>query len=191
MQLRTDKVKFLGHIITESGIRADPEKISCITNMPPLTNFTEVRRFLGMVQYLARYLPRLADVTGPLRALTKKEKDFEWNSPQEEAFRQVKDLITKEPVLRFYDSSHNLEIQCDASDKGLGATLMQDGQPLEFASRSLTDTESRYAPIEKEMLAIVWAVERYYQFAYGNFTTIYSDHKPLERIMMKPLKDVP
>jgi transposase InsO family protein len=191
LQLRTNCVKFLGHIISDKGLQADPEKVQCIQQMAAPTDPSEVRRFLGMIQYLARFMPDLATVSEPLRSLTKKDSEFLWGPEQEVAFSHIKKLITREPVLRFYDGGKDLEIQCDASDKGLGATLMQEGQPLEYGSRSLTETESRYAPIEKEMLAIVWAVERYHQYTYGNFTTVYSDHKPLERIMMKPLKEVP
>ena len=84
-----------------------------------------------------------------------------------------------------------LEVQCDASNIGLGATLMQENQPIVYSSRTLTETEKHYAPIEKELLAVVWSMEKFHQYTYGNYTTVYSDHKPLEFILKKALKDVP
>ena len=82
-------------------------------------------------------------------------------------------------------------IQCDASEKGLGAALLQEGQPIAFASRALTDTETRYAQIEKEMLAIVFAAEKFDQYTFGHSVTVQSDHKPLESILKKPLFSAP
>ena len=97
----------------------------------------------------------------------------------------------KEPVLRFYNPEEELEIQCDASDTGLGAVLMQAGQPIAYKSHAMTPAERNYAPIEKEMLAIAWSVEVFHQYTCGRNTKVSSDHKPLERIMVKALKDVP
>ena len=98
----------------------------------------------------------------------------------------MKQLLASTPVLRYYDGQKDLEIQCDACDKGLRAALMQEGQPIAFGSRALTEVEGRYAPIEK-----VEKVERYHQYTFGNRTTVYSDHRTLQNIMEKPLKQVP
>lgn len=123
--------------------------------------------------------------------LTKKDVPYLWQQDHQAAFDATKKLTTAMPVLRYYDPRADLEVQCDASDTGIGATLMQEGQPIAYASRVLTPTEQHYAPIEKKMLAIAWAMEKYHQYTYGNLTTVYSDHKPLESIMVKALKDVP
>ena len=89
-------------------------------------------------------------------------------------------LITKAPVLKFYNVTEEATIQCDASEKGLGATLLQKGQPIAFASRSLTTSEQNYAQIEKECLAIVFACERFNQYIHGRvYTTVHTDHRPL------------
>lgn len=99
--------------------------------------------------------------------------------------------MTKAPVLAYYDLRKPLEIQCDASETGLGAALLQNGQPVSFASRALTPTEIRYAQIEKEMLAIVFALKRFHQYTFGRITTIITDHKPLQSILKKQLDQVP
>lgn len=96
-------------------------------------------------------------------------------------------LVTEASVLSYYNPSSDLAIQCDASQKGLGAALLQDQKPVVYTSHALTETETRYAQIEKEMLAIVYALEKFNQFTYGRHVSIYSDHKPLEAISKKPL----
>ena len=191
MQLRKSSIKFLGHIVTSEGLKPDPEKIKAIRDMKEPSNVTELRGFIGFVQYLAKFLPNLSDVIEPLRKLTKQDMKWKWSDKESKAFNKTKEMLAKEPVLRYYDPKEQLEIQCDASDIGLGEALLQNGQPIAYSSRALTETEQRYAPIEKEMLAITWSVEKYHQYTYGRQTTVKSDHKPLERIMIKPLKDIP
>ena len=127
----------------------------------------------------------------PIRQLTKKDAPWKWSQPQQQAFEKVKQLATKAPVLRYYDPDKELQVQCDASQKGIGAALMQEGKPLAYASRALTETEERYAQIEKEMLAIVFSLEKFHHYTYGRPVNVFSDHKPLEMILKKPLSAVP
>ena len=157
IKLRQSEVPFIGHIATSKGLRADPNKVKAITEMPRPTDVAGVQRLLGMSQYLAKFLPHLSDLTKPLRELTHKEVEWVWDQPQERAFRQLQEAITSTPVLRYYNLAEEVTIQCDTSQAGLGAALMQGGQPVAYASRALTDTETRYAQIEKELLAIVFA----------------------------------
>ena len=96
-----------------------------------------------------------------------------------------------DPVLCFYDHAKEITVQCDASQTALGAALLQEGQPLAFANRALTDTETRYAQIEKEMLAVVWSLEKFNQYTYGRKVNVVSDHKPLECILKKALANAP
>ena len=126
-----------------------------------------------------------------IRRLTWNCAPWNWSSEQDQAFANVQRLVTEAPVLRYYDPSLDLTIQCDASQSGLGAALLQNGKPIEYASRSLTDTETRYAQIEKEMLAIVFSLERFNQYTFGRHVHIESDHKPLEMILQKPLARAP
>lgn len=103
----------------------------------------------------------------------------------------MKKMVTQTPVLKFYEPKKELVIECDASEHGFGAALMQEGRPLAFASRALTPAERNYAQIEKELLAIVFAAERFHQYTYGRPVSVRSDHKPLEMIFVKPLVSAP
>ena len=167
MQLRRSSIKFLGHAVTSVGLKPDPEKVKAIRDMKEPSHITELREFIGLVQYLAKFLPNLSDVTEPLRNLTKQDVKWQWSDKESKAFNKTKELLTKEPVLRYYDPKEQLEIQCDASDIGLGAVLLQNGQPMAYSSHALTETEQRYAPIQKEMLAVTWSVEKFQQYTYG------------------------
>ncbi|KAK3738935.1 hypothetical protein RRG08_006502 [Elysia crispata] len=143
------EVIFMGHKISDKGIEPDEQKVEAIKKMQTPKDVHDVRRFCGMVQYLAKFLDKLSDRLQPLRELTKKDTQFSWSSECETAFNEIKDLIAKTPVLRFYDPNKPLEVQVDNSKDGLGACLMQDGQPIEFASRTLTETEQRWARLKK------------------------------------------
>ena len=151
MKLRQRSVTFLGHIITKDGLMADPAKIEAIRDMPCPTDVAGVQRLNGFVNYLAKFLPGLSDVMEPIRQLTKMDVPWNWSKTQDNAFEAMKRLVSEAPVLRFYDPDNELSIQCDASQTGLGAALLQDGQPLAFVSRALTDTETRYAQLEKDV----------------------------------------
>ena len=140
---------------------------------------------------MAKFLPNLSDVIEPIRQLTRNDVEWHWDDPQETAFKKVKELVMKAPILAYYDPSQELDVECDASERGLGAVLTQNGKPVAFASRALTDTETRYAQIEKEMLAIVYALEKFHQYTYGHRVTVYSDHQPLETIIQKHLCRAP
>ena len=132
------------------------------------------------------------EVSEPLRKLTEKNALFVWESQQEEAFQTIKNMISSTPVLKYYDVANETTIQCDASESGLGATLLQNGQPVAFASRSLSAVERRYAQIEKECLAIVFACSRFNQYLHGReSTTVEIDHKPLVPIFQKSLHSAP
>ena len=155
------------------------------------TDVAAVERLRGTVTYLARYLPKLSEVMRPISLLTHNDVDWSWGEIQDKAFNTLKTLLSEAPVLSYYDQQEELIIQCDASQNGLGAALMQKGRPIAYASRALTDTETRYAIIEKEMLAIVFSLEKWHQFTYGRPVTIHSDHKPLHSITKKPLDRAP
>ena len=147
-----------------------------------LTNAEKVKaaqRFLGFVNYLAKFSPHLADECAPLRRLTDKDADWVWEKHHQDAFDRV---------LRYYDVNLPVTIQCNSSETGLGASLLQDGQSMAFALRTLTPTERGYAQIEKECLAVVFACMRFNQYTFGRKSiNVQSDHKPLETIFKKPL----
>ena len=106
------------------------------------------------------------------------------------SFQQTKQLVKEAPVLEYFEPKQELTLQRDASDTGLGAVLTQNGQPIAFASRALSDAETRYARIE-ELLAVVFGLEKFHQYTYGRPVTVQSDHKPLEVIVKKPVYNAP
>ena len=190
-EVKKKEISFLGHLMSDAGLRPDPKKVEAFTKLETPSSVEEVHRLNGTVNYLARFLPRLSAAMEPIRQLTRKDVEWNWSRVQDKAFAEVKKLVTEAPLLRFYDPRLELLIQCDASEKGLGAALLQKGQPIAFASRALTDVETRYAQIEKEMLAIVFSLQKFHQYTFGRHTTIHSDHKPLEAILKKALNKAP
>jgi len=177
----------MGHILGADGLQADPEKITAIREMPRPTDVQGVQRLIGVVTYLSKFLPQLSTVCEPLRRLTDSQAVFDWLPQHEEAFIKIKELITQAPVLRYFDVNKEVTIECDSSDVGLGAVLTQDGCPVAYASRALTQTEHNYAQIEKECLAIVFAAGRFEHYILGkDIVQVLSDHKPLMSIFAKP-----
>ena len=192
LKLRQKSVKYMGHLLTRDGLKPDPAKVEAVQNMPKLSSVNDVQRFIGFVNYLSRFLPRLSDLCEPLRRLTDKNAEWQWTNVHNDAVKKIKHLISRAPVLRYYRLEDEVTIQCDASQTGLGTVLLQNGQPVAFSSRSLTKTEQKYAQIEKECLAIVFSCERFSQYLLGrDKISVHSDHKPLEIIFKKPLCSAP
>ena len=158
LRLWLSKVVYMGHRLTTQGISPDPNKVNAIVNMPRPVDKKGVERLLGCVTYLSRFLPKLSDVVSPL---TERNVTFAWLTDQEQAFNTVKQMVTTAPVLRYYDVTEEVMVQSIASQKRLGETLLQKGQPVAFPSRNLSATEQQYAWVEKECLAIVFACERF------------------------------
>lgn len=183
-------MKYLGTIISAEGVKPDPAKIAAISNMPIPNDKSAVRRLLGMVNFLANHIPNVSSITAPLRDLVKNDVHFQWGPEQDKALNQIKSLLSDPPILQYFDPKAKSMIQADASQRGLGAVLLQRGRPIAYASRSLNTTEQNYAQIEKELLAIVFASEKFHHYIYGFHTVIQSDHKPLESIMKKPLHQI-
>ena len=181
----------MGHQLTAEGLKPDPSKVEAILKLQTPKTKEDIERLNGTVNYLAKFLPKLSQVMDPLRRLTQKGVEWYWGDVEDKAFNEVKQLVTQAPILAYYSPDKELVIQCDGSSLGIGAGLMQEGRPLAYASRALTDPETRYATIEKEMLAIFFALEKWHHFAFGRRVIIRSDHKPLEAITKKPLDRAP
>ena len=194
--LAQQSVKFVGHVFSAEGLHPDPDKVRAIREMPAPSDKAGVRRFLGCLTYVAKFIPNLSTVNEPLRQLLREDTPWCWESNEERCFERLKELLTDDSVLAYYDVNKELTITCDASSQGLGATLWQDddqgrSRPVHYASRGLTDAERNYAQIEKECLAIQFACTRFHQYIYGKLVTLKSDHKPLESIFKKPLATAP
>ena len=122
-KLRQAEVKFMGHVISKGGLKSDPDKVTAIKNMPKLESKSEVLTLLGFVNYLSKFLPKLSEVSAPLRELTTEHAEFTWASQHDEAFATIQQLVIQHPVLKFYNIEEDVTIQTDASDNGLGAVL--------------------------------------------------------------------
>ena len=165
LQLHMDEVTFMGHRVTREGLQSDPDKIKAISEMQPPNDIHELRRFLGCINYLAKFLPHLSEV--PLMNLLRSDVPWTWSTAQQDAFETAKKLVTTTPVLAFYDPKRPLTLENDASEYGIGSALFQDDRPIAFSSRTLTDTETRYAQIEKEMLAVAHGLSKFHHYTYG------------------------
>ena len=194
LKINRPKIVFCGHELTRAGVLPDQRKVAAILNMPPPSDRQGVLRLLGMATYLSRFCPNFSSVTAPIRQLLLKESEFCWRSEVHGvAFDKLKSLFVNAPVLAYFDSTKEITVQCDASQGGLGAVMIQGGRPVEYASRAMTPTEQNYAQIEKELLAIIFGMERFnsYLYAYPHKITVETDHKPLISINRKALSSAP
>lgn len=178
-----EKLPFLGHIITADGIHTNPDKIKAIENFPLPTNPKEIKQFLGMTGYYRKFIHNYAHIAKPLTLQLRKDHDL---NPIEykESFELLKTHMVNAPILQFPDWNLPFILTTDASSVALGAVLSQISEgkdhPIAFASRTLSATEQRYATIEKELLAIVYACTHFKPYLYGKRFTIQTDHKPLQ-----------
>lgn len=191
IQFKKGQVKFMGHVFSKDGVSTDKDYTRAILEFPTPQDKKDILRLLGLAKYLSKYIPNLSAVTAPLRKLTSDKVNFEWNEDCDKAFVELKKLIVGAPVLSIFDPRLGVLIQTDASRDGLGACLIQSGRPVAFVSRSLNVSEQRYAQIEKEMLAIVFACEKFHTFIYGHGNVVLNtDHKPLINLTKKDLDKI-
>lgn len=188
-------VEYLGHLLSQEGIAKGP-KVDAVLKMPPPTNVSSLKAFLGSVQFYAKFLPpNLSTISEPLYALTKKKAQWNWEEKHQKAFEDLKDLLSSENVLVHFDSKLPLGLSCDASNVGIGAVLFHrfpDGseRPIANVSKTLTACQRNYSQIQKEAFAIVFGLRKFYQYLYGRRFILVTDHRPL-LAMFGPGKDIP
>lgn len=188
-------INYLGHVIDQNGLHPMPEKVEAILKSPQPRDISELRTFLGLVNYYHKFLPNLASKLKPLNNLLRKNEKYKWSRDCETVFQNLKKEIASKKILTPFDVNLPLTLATDASPTGLGAVIshiMKDGseRPIAFASRSLTKSEANYSQIDKEATAIVWALKKFFQYCYGRKFTLITDNKPLTRIF-HPNKDLP
>ena len=179
-----DEVVYLGQKVTSEGVQTVAEEVKAVTVAPNPENVTQLKSYLGMINYYHRYLPNLATEFHALYALLHKGTPWKWGASQEEAFRKSKEMLKSSQLLLHFDSTKEVILSYDASPYGLGAVLahhMTDGseRPIACASRMLQQAEKNYLQVEKEGLAMIFSVRKFHQYLYGLSFTVYTDHKPL------------
>lgn len=189
--IKRRKISYFGRVISPKGVEPCPDKVKAICNLQPPTDKQELQSFLGSVNFMASFIPHLAQRTFIMRGLLKKDVHFVWTSDMQREFDVIKQAIADATGLRHFDTDKPVTIETDASLKGLGAVLLQDGQPVKFLSKSLTKAETDYSNIERELLAVLFACEKLHIYVYGRTVTIHTDHKPLEAIFHKPISLAP
>ena len=175
-------VVYLGHKIDQEGLHPSVDKVQAIKNAPSPTSVSELQAYLGMLNYYEKFLDNRATILEPLHELLRDKQTWKWGPEQENAFQASKDLLTSDKVLVHYDPDKDLTLACDASPYGIGAVLShtsQEEKPIAFASRSLSAAERNYSQLEKEALAVIYGVKKFYQYLWGRKFNILTDHKPL------------
>ena len=177
------EVKYLGYVVNAEGLHVDPDKIKPITEYPAPTNLRQLRRFLEMMGWYSRFIPKFTDYHAPLNKLPRKGIKWQWEKEQEDAFHKLKLALTQAPVLARPYFSRPFCLQTDASDIAIAAVLRQEFEgeehPIYYVCRMLTRTERNYTDTEREFLAVLWAVKRLGGYLLGNQFTVITDHYSL------------
>ena len=183
-QFFKDNLTCMGQNISKQGISPVPAKVEAIKQAPAPTNMTELKSFLGLLNFYRKHLPSASTVLAPLYRLLKKDVTWQWNDSEEEAFNKAKELLQADSLLVHYDPDKPIIVSCDASPYGVGGVIshkMPDNseKPIAFTSRTMSDAEKRYSQLDKEALAIVFVIKKFHTYLHGRFFTLTTDHKPL------------
>ena len=187
------QVEFVGHVIGLDTVQPRPEKIKDVLEIEKPKSKRDIKSFLAMAGYYGRFIPKFSETTYPLTEMTKRKKTFRWGQEEEVAFQTVKRCLSNEPILKVIDFDRVIYLQTDASDVGVGvgAALVQQYNktfhPVKFISRKLKAAERNYSVIEKEGLAIVWAVQKLMIYLYGREFILLTDHRPLTFINLSKM----
>ena len=189
--IKQPEISFFGNIYSKDGIRPDPAKVHDIQNMPVPQDKEYLQRFLGMMTYLATFIPNFSEESQPLRDLLKKNVPFEMSEDHLHCFQKLKTAISAKSCVKYFDPTKPTTLEVDSSTKGLGAAILQDGLPVAFASKALNSAQSNYPNTDREMLAVVFGINRFHTYLYVRPFRVITDHKPLEIISKKPLLRAP
>ncbi|CAM5144060.1 unnamed protein product, partial [Eretmochelys imbricata] len=180
------EVSYLGHRVGSGHLKPEPAKVEVIRDWPAPHTKKQVQAFIGLAGYYRRFVPRFSAIATPTTELCKKGKPDKlvWTEQCQEAFRALKEALVSGPVLATPDFDKPFMVFTDASDTGLGAVLMQEDEkgerhPIGYLSKKLLPREQHYAAIEKECLAMVWALKKLEPYLFGRHFTVYTDHSPL------------
>lgn len=188
-----NKIKYLGHEVSEKGIKPDVGKVKVISELKAPTNIREVRRIIGMAGFYRKFIPNFSEITQPLTALTKKSATFSWDDEKQKAFDTLKEKLTTAPILAYPDPSKPYKLYTDASLHAIGAVLTQvfpEGEKvIEYVSRQLTDGQRKWPTIERECYAIISSIGKLRHYLVGSKFTIYTDHLPLRSLFTADMRN--
>ena len=195
VRLRQDKctffqesVEYLGHTISAGGVHTTDQKVKAVVDAPSPRDVSELRSFLGLLNYYSKFLPNLASTLHPLHVLLREGQRWNWSKQCQLAFEAAKKALVQAPLLVHYDPTLPMSLAGDASAYGIGAVIshkMADGteRPIAFASRTLSASEKNYSQVEKEALSLIFGIRKFHQYLYGRHFTLITDHKPLTTIL--------
>lgn len=175
-------VHYLGHVINEEGVAVDPSKIQCIQDWPKPTTVKGLRGFLGLAGYYRRFVKGFGSLAQPLTQMLKKE-GFNWTPESTQAFFNLKHAVTTSPVLALPDFTKPFTIETDASSKGIGAVLTQHTHPVAFLSKTLSERQQMMSTYDREMYAVLFAIEKWRPYLIGNSFVIQTDHQTLKHLL--------
>ncbi|CAN6225874.1 unnamed protein product [Urochloa humidicola] len=176
------QLKYLGHVITAEGVATDPKKVQDVLNWKSPTSVKELRSFLGLAGYYRRFVKHFGEIAKPLTDLLKKGQLFTWTSATEQSFQALKEALTSAPVLSLPDFNKPFVVETDASEKGIGAVLQQDGHPIAYISRALGPKNQGLSTYEKESLAILMAIDHWRSYLQPAEFIIQTDHRSLTHL---------
>ena len=176
----TDHVVFLGFVVSASGVQVDEEKVKVIQEWPTPTNAAQVRSFHGLAGFYRRFVKDFSTIAAPLTAVIKKHVGFKWGQSQEEAFQSIKAKLTNPPLLALPNFDKPFEVECDASGMGIGAVLMQDKRPIAYFSEKLSEAPLNYPTYDKELYALVRALETWQHYLLPREFVVHTDHESLK-----------
>nr|GFC07119.1 putative reverse transcriptase domain-containing protein [Tanacetum cinerariifolium] len=165
------------------GIYVDPAKIESVKDWASPKSATKIRQFLGLAGYYRRFIEGFSKIAKPMTKLTQKKVKFEWGNKQEAAFQLLKQKLCSAPILALPEVSKDFIVYCDASNKGLGAVLMQREKVISYASRQLKIHEENYTTHDLKLRAVVFALKIWRHYLYGTKCTVFTDHKSLQHIL--------
>lgn len=182
-QFGANEIKILGHLVSEQGVKPDPDKVAAVYNFPPPKTVHDVRSFLGLCSYYRRFIRNFCSRAKPLQELLKGGAGFCWNQDQRDSFNDLKSALTSQPILALFDEDAPTELHTDASGYGIGAVLVQQQDEKErviaYASRTLSKAEKNYSTTERECLAAIWAIAKFRPYLFGKSFKIMTDHHSL------------
>ena len=188
------KVLYLGHVLDEEGIHPIPDKVTKLNEMPPPRTVKEVQQFMGLANYYRKFIPRFSDIARPITELTRKDVDFVWTDERQQSFDMLKSHLSSAPILRYPELDRPFFLYTDASKYAWGAVLTQphkfeDGLeshlPVHYCSGLLNGPQINWAALTKEAFAIYQAVKKLAIYITGCDVTIRTDHRPLQKFLLK------